>query len=360
MEMRLQAALGYALWYSASEADRLERAFKRALELADQAGDAPVQLQALWGLWATRRARGEYRDALAIAEKYDAIARILGDGAARLLGDRILGLTHHHLGSQRTARHLSEQVLRVARRTGNALNSEFQLSPEIAATTVLTRVLWLQGFPDQAERMLREAMDAAQQSDHWYSMYYILCFAGCPLALWTGNLAQAQRYLDMTVNRAAADRWRRCWAFILQLRQSGERGALIASALEPRVDLHTAREIVALASAATIPVPQPDDDVGDAVWSLPEVLRVNADLLLWHGGPDAEAESKLVRSLELARAQSTLAWELRAATSLARLRHRTGRVVQARDLLAATCDRFTEGFDTGDVAGARHLIAEWS
>ena len=362
MEMQLQTALGYALWYSASEADRLERAFRRALALADEVGDVPVHLQALWGLWASRRARGQYREALELAEKYVALARESGDEAARLLGGRILGLTHHHLGNQQTARDLSEHVLRVGRRIGNASNSEFQVSHEITAATMLTRILWLQGFPDQATAMLQEAITAAEQSDHWYSMYYVLCFAGCPLSLWLGNLAQTQHYLDRTVNRAAADRWRRCWAFILRLRQSGERGALIASSLEPRVDLNTAQEIAALASAATIPMPQPDDDGGDALWSLPEVLRVNAEVLLWQGGLNAAAtaEAKLLRSLDLAQAQSTLSWELRTATSLARLWHRNGRIAQARDLLVATCDRFSEGFDTADVAGARQLIAEWS
>ncbi|GLS22961.1 transcriptional regulator [Labrys miyagiensis] len=362
MEMRLQAALGHALWYSASEADRLERAFRRALALADEVGEVPVQLQALWGLWAARRALGRYREALAIAENYATLAEKAGDEAARLLGGRILGLTHHQLGNQGTARDLSEQVLRVGRRAGNTLNSEFQVGHEITAATMLTRILWLQGFPDQATTMLQQAIAAAEQSDHWYSMYYVLCFAGCPLSLWLGNLAQAQHYLDRTVNRAAADRWRRCWAFILRLRQSGEREALIASSLEPRVDLNTAQEIAALASAATIPMPQPDDDGSDALWSLPEVLRVNAEVLLWQGGPDAAAaaEPKLLRSLDLARAQSTLSWELRTATSLARLWYRNGRIAPARDLLAATCDRFSEGFDTADVAGARQFIAQWS
>jgi len=210
--------------------------------------------------------------------------------------------------------------------------------------------------------MLREAIDAAQRTDHWYSMYYVLCFAGCPLSLWIGDLGQTQRYLDMTVNRAAADRWRRCWALVLQLRQSGERGALIAASLEPRVDLNTANGILALASAATIPVPQPDDDVGEALWSLPEVLRANAELLLWHAAPGAAkaAEAKLLRALDLARQQSTLSWELRTATSLARLWHSHGRAAEASSLLAATCDRFTEGFDTGDVVAARRRLAEWS
>jgi hypothetical protein len=253
-------------------------------------------------------------------------------------------------------------VLRVARRTGNALNSEFQVGHEITAATMLTRILWLQGLPDQATAMLQDAIGAAEQSDHWFSMYYVLCFAGCPLSLWIGDLAQAQHYLDRTINRAAADRWRQCWAFILRLRQSGERGALIASSYEPRVDLHTAREIIALASAETITMPQPDDDVGDALWSLPEVLRVNAELLLWRGGLDAAAaaESRLHRSLDLARAQSTLSWELRTATSLARLWHRSGRAAEALGFLTATCDRFSEGFDTADFLGARQLIAEWS
>ncbi len=361
-EMRLLVALGHALWYSASDADRLERAFRRALNLAEQVWDAHVQLQALWGLWASRRALGRYREALALATTYDTVARASGDAADILLGDRILALTHHYLGNQQTARDLSERVLGVARRTGNALNTEFQLSPEIAATTTLVRALWLQGFPDQAAGRLHEAIEAAGRSGHWFSMYYALCFAGCPLALWVGDLAQARRYLDTTVNRAAADRWRGCWAAILRLRQSGERGMLIAASLEPRVDLRTAHRVLALASSPTVPMPQPDENVGDGHWSLPEVVRVNAELLLWHNAPDAAtaAETALSRSLELARQQSTLSWELRAAMSLGRLWQRSGRVTEARDLVAATYDRFTEGFGSADLATARQLITDWS
>jgi hypothetical protein len=128
------------------------------LVLAEQVGDAHVRLQALWGLRASRRARGLYREALTVAGTYEALARASGDDAAILLGDRILALTHHILGNQQTARRLAEHVLDVARRTGDALNIDFQLSPEIAATTILTRILWLQGFPDQAAAMLHEAI----------------------------------------------------------------------------------------------------------------------------------------------------------------------------------------------------------
>jgi predicted ATPase/DNA-binding winged helix-turn-helix (wHTH) protein len=362
VEMRLWIAFGYAIWYSASGRDRLEGAFARALELADQLGDAPARLQALWGMWAVGRADGRYRKALAIAENYDAAARKAGDPTAVVLGDRILGLTHHYLGNQAAAGQALARVRTIVRRSGAATDTDFQLTSEVAVPALLARILWLQGFPDQAMATLREAIDAARSSDHWFSLYYTVCLAGCPLTLWIGDLAQTQAYLDMTVNRAANDRWKGCWALILRLRKGGAQDRLVASFIEPRLDLSTAANISLMASLPVIPAPQPDEDVGEALWSLPEVLRVNAQLLLWRAGPDATqaAESLLLRSLELARRQSALSWELRSATSLARLWRRRGRTAAAHDLLAATVDRFTEGFASNDVVAARRLIAKWS
>nr|MBW4091699.1 hypothetical protein [Pseudomonadota bacterium] len=362
MEMRLWLAFGHAIWYSGTRRDRLEAVFARAVALADQVGDAAARLQALWGTWAVWRARGHYREALSVAERYDCMARAGGDQAAVVLGDRILGLTHHYLGNQKAAGHVLERVQRIVRQTGTATDTDFQLGSEVAVPVLLARILWLRGFPDQAMAALRDAIDAARRSDHWFSLYYTVCLAGCQLALWVGDLTLTQTYLDMTVNGAAEDRWRRCWALMLRLRRSGAQDQLVASFLEPRVDLSTSAKILAMASLPMIPVPPPDEAVGDALRCLPEILRVNADLLLWHGGPAAApaAESLLHRSLDLARQQSTLSWELRSATSLAQLWHRGGRVAEARDLLAATNDRFTEGFGTGDVMTARRLITDWS
>src|ERR1019366_9858466 len=112
----------------------------------------------------------------------------------------------------------------------------------------------------------------------------------------------------MTVNSAANDRWKGCWALMLRLRNGGARDRLVASFLEPRLDLSTASNILPMASLPVIPVPRPDEDIGEAQWNLPEVLRVNAELLLWHGGPDAvaAAEAQLLRSLGVARRQAVL------------------------------------------------------
>jgi predicted ATPase len=51
-------------------------------------------------------------------------------------------------------------------------------------------------------------------------------------------------------------------------------------------------------------------------------------------------------------------WELRAATSLARLWRDQGRRAEARDLLAPVYGWFTEGFDTADLKSAKALLDE--
>ena len=60
----------------------------------------------------------------------------------------------------------------------------------------------------------------------------------------------------------------------------------------------------------------------------------------------------------IAQEQSAKLWELRAAISLARLRHNQGRRAEARDLLAPVYGWFTEGFDTPDLIEARALLDE--
>jgi predicted ATPase len=58
----------------------------------------------------------------------------------------------------------------------------------------------------------------------------------------------------------------------------------------------------------------------------------------------------------LARRQSALAWELRAATGLAQLRFSQHRFDEALDVLAPVYNRFTEGFESSDLMAARELL----
>ena len=70
------------------------------------------------------------------------------------------------------------------------------------------------------------------------------------------------------------------------------------------------------------------------------------------------AEESYFTALGIAREQEAKLWELRAATSLARLWREQGRRAEARDLLAPLYGSFTEGFDTQDLKEAKALLEE--
>jgi predicted ATPase len=72
----------------------------------------------------------------------------------------------------------------------------------------------------------------------------------------------------------------------------------------------------------------------------------------------AEGEALFHRALDIARAQEAKSFELRAATSLARLWQRQGKRAEARALLAPVYGWFTEGFDTRDLVEANALLHE--
>ncbi len=95
-------------------------------------------------------------------------------------------------------------------------------------------------------------------------------------------------------------------------------------------------------------------------WCLPELLRIKGDILLKQAGPQAAAsgEEYFRDALAWARRQNALSWELRVATSYARLWHEQGRSADARELLDTAYARFTEGFSTGDLRVARALLEE--
>ena len=93
-------------------------------------------------------------------------------------------------------------------------------------------------------------------------------------------------------------------------------------------------------------------------WCVAELLRIKGELVRSEGGPDAAeaAEDHFTQALDWARRQGALSWELRAATSLARLWRDQNRATAAREILAQVYDRFTEGFETVDLKAAKLLL----
>ena len=360
-EMRLYMALRQACWYTGVDP---EPAFTCALEIAERLDATAERTLALWGLWTARRGRGDYPAALTFASRYADAAARAGNADAIHLADRILGLTHHALGQQQRARAYTERAVRQARALDPRSGIGYQVETPIAMPAQLARILWMMGFPDQATDAAKAAVAAARDTERSFPIAYAAAFAGLPVALWTGAEEDARHLADLlaahVIGNDRMERWGVCFARLLRLRAGDAGEALIAAFIEARADPPVILPFIDLALDATIMVPSPGEEPVPVAWNTPELLRVDAELLLWHDteGAAEAAEAKLLRALEIAREQTALSWELRTVMSLARLWWRQGRTAESRYLLGATYDKFTEGFDTNDLVSARKLMMD--
>ena len=381
-EMQLFAALGVALMQTKGPAFDTTAAWTRALEIAEHLDDTEYQLRALWGLWHFRVTRGECRPALALAERFCERVVQTGNPAEMLVGERMVGVSHHYLGDQTKARrHLERMLERYVAPVQRSHAIRFQYDQRVAARMILGRILWLQGFPDQALRLVHDNVADAQATDHANSLCYALESAGL-VSLWAGDRAAAEQSVAMLLDHSARHAltvWHaraRCLQGARLIKHedlSGGlrllRGALDELAETGFVPHHTAllgalAEGLAAAGHVAQGLAAIDEALGrcerdEEHWCLPELLRVKGHAVLRQGAPAAAAaaEAHFRDGLAWARRQAALSLELRCATSLARLWQQQGRIAPARELLSPVYGRFTEGFQTADLAAAGALLA---
>jgi len=86
-----------------------------------------------------------------------------------------------------------------------------------------------------------------------------------------------------------------------------------------------------------------------------ELYRMQGDLLLREFA-QSKGESSIRQALKIARSQMARAYELRAATSLARMLRDRGMLSKAEGILAPVYNCFTEGFDSPDLLGAKRFL----
>ncbi len=377
--MKLYAALGATLVYGASSAlAGIGAAWIRVREIAENLDDVDYQLRALWGLWTANWANGRQRAALALAQEFCALAASRSNSNDQLIGDRLIGISEQvrgELGSAR--RHLEHMLAHYVRSDHKSHVIRFQSDQRVAASAFLSLILWLQGFPDQALLTAEQSVQDAVATRHTMSLSYILAHGACPIALWVGDLALAERYVgmlnDLSTSHPVA-RWR---AFSrshqgliaiehgeiatgLQLLRLGEEISsnfrFVMFAAEVGRALANLGQVDEGLSMLEKSIERAEET--EERWTISELLRVKGELLRLQGAPGAaaEAEDHFRQALDWARRQGALSWELRAAVSLAQLLRDRGRAADATALLQPVYDRFTEGFDTADLRTARALL----
>jgi hypothetical protein len=314
-------------------------AWKSALNIADRLDDTEFQLRALSALFWYRLAVGEYRLALQLAERFCALAVIGADRDDQLIGDRMLAAARHHLGDQPSARgHIEHMLAGYVAPERRSHVIRFGRDQGLAARGLLARILWLQGFLDQAVLAAQGAVDEAEASDHTMSLCGILADAACPIALLSGDLVTAERYVRMLLDRSARHAlayWQAAGRSFeaalviksgnadlgLQLLRSAahERGPAWSPVwlipLEGVLAEAVARAgLVADGLAAIDDALDRSERVEERV-AIAELLRVRGEILRLQAGREAAAEACFRQAIDWARRQGALYWELRAIRS---------------------------------------------
>lgn len=368
LELRLNSTLCFNNGMAPPQEQFPPAVFARTQELADQLGGAEHQVTAAHGAWVGAYGVGDYPKAIAAAERMGRIAREQSDTRAMLLSDRLTAQAQHYLGNQATARQLGERVLRY---TSLELPIGFSnmVPHRVSMPIMFGRILWLEGYSDQALESAREAIANAAPA-HPVAMTQALCMLACPLALWRGDDEEARELLSrlgtgsLRHYRAYFQTWADIYALVLRTRDEKRRNGVAQAPIQLAPELAARCHAKHLDCAATLAEELADEQTLARVerqsvgWCAPEILRARAAALMRAGIGDvaASAEAMFHRSLDMARRQSALAWELRTAISLAQLWHFQERANEALTLMQSTYARFTEGFETADLRVARSLI----
>src|SRR5207302_6865794 len=128
-------------------------------------------------------------------QRFYALAAERPDPNDRLSGEVMIGVSQHYVGDLHNARlHLEHVLVGYVTPDQTSHIIRFHADQRVAMSVFLARVLWLQGFPDQATRAAHSTVEDAHAANHTISLCLALAHAACPLALLTGDLAAAEHY----------------------------------------------------------------------------------------------------------------------------------------------------------------------
>ena len=373
---------GYAAPDTRASLDQARSLIEEVEALGEPLDDPLLLFSVLYGLWVASyntfdgdAVRERAAECLAAAEKQPNTAPLM-------VGRRLMGISLAHTGDLAEGR----ANLDNARRLYNPVEHRplaTRFGQDIGVAILFQRALplWMLGYPEAALADCDQAMKDAREIGLATTLMPALLYTSI-IHILCGNDEIANRQANELValaNEKGSALWK-AFGVLLQ-------GVVLALTGRPSEAGQTITAgISALrATGSTLWIPfwssclakscislgQTDEAwrcINEAMTTIktskeklfePEVNRLAGEIALLSAEPDiGDAEAHFARSLAIAREQGAKSWELRAATSLARLWKDRGECNKARGLLAPIYGWFTEGFLTRDLQEAKNLLDE--
>lgn len=364
-------------------APAVEAIYGEANALCHSSTQNPKRYAALRGLWLYWSQRSEWQKAATFEAELLQLAQQLADPSYLHRTAWVMGVSLFHQGQLLAARDYLQQAAFPNARPALFDNS-FQVTadPGIIELQRLSYVLWLLGYPEQAQSYMNQMLLRTRQLGHphrslmklgWaFFLAHDLRQTEVMQTLFSEYSALLDKYPfpELVAEAKIFQGWlsaqRGDHAAGAELLQQGmmawsQMGIfqfstyLHAWVVEVYQQAQQFEQGLALLTTIFTRV----EETGERFWCA-ELYRLRGELLLAQGGASVAAESSLQQAIDLARQQSAKALELRATVSLARWWQSQGRRTEAYALLAPIYNWFTEGFATADLQAARALLTELS
>jgi len=375
-ELTLQDALARVLMYTEGyAASQTLEAAARARSLAEKSGSLADRARQLFSTWAVHAVAGDIPGANALAEQLRDIAEQEGSPAS-------FAFAYHALLFSRFQRGLLVETEEHYTRWNTVCEAPGYLQFRAAAAIArgyASLNAWMLGSADSGRKRAAQMIASAQASNdpyHFAFAQYFESFLNYFLRYAPGAMAAADQALALSEEHGFPLTMARSQGILgwaqAQLGNPGEGISLIrrnlAGFAETGSRVMITDILTRLAEAQTLggAINEALGTLEDALQANPEELVFQPNILTRRGelrlklGQNELAEADFREAIALGQKMSAKAWELRAATSLARFLRDTNRRNGARTMLAKIYNWFTEGFDTAELKKAKALLDELS
>ncbi|MHC2563930.1 putative ATPase/DNA-binding winged helix-turn-helix (wHTH) protein [Bradyrhizobium liaoningense] len=379
-EARLLEAFAVASMHMWGNTQEVKDAIQRGLDLYEAGEQGLAQLRLLAGLNLFLTRIGDFDGGLAAAERCKAVADRSGSISDRVISEWMLAAALHLAGHQADAIAHCELGFELEATHSRLDLNLFGYDHRLRAELALARSLWLRGAATRACGLAVAALHEAEGLSP-PSNYCMAVVHAVPILLWNGETEVCAEHIDRAIVQAEKHSLKALAAAALALK-----GEWLTMTAKPAAGVETLRQALnllyreqfrMLTSAAAQALADGLAQSGRLVearttiqtaissaqkmgqkFSMPGLLRTQAQIIMRSADAQHDkAESLLRESINYARSQGALAWELRAALALARLLIVHGRVAETRALLEPVLAAHEEDSGSSDLLDATDLLA---